>query len=95
MLFVVALSTPYQASAEQRKKDAEAKKAAEEAKKKELAELFKPIQQQQKVPFGTVAYIFLALGTASYWGVSMNRCRPEDDCLCFLQIGILRKGQQV
>ncbi|KAI9008526.1 hypothetical protein DFJ74DRAFT_687765 [Hyaloraphidium curvatum] len=41
-----------QQTAEQKKKDADAKRAAEEAKKKELAELFKPVQQQQKVPFG-------------------------------------------
>ncbi|KAI8834924.1 hypothetical protein BJ741DRAFT_608649 [Chytriomyces cf. hyalinus JEL632] len=38
--------------AEDRKVSAAQKKAAEEAKKAELAELFKPVQQMQKVPFG-------------------------------------------
>eukprot|EP00842_Homolaphlyctis_polyrhiza_P004271 jgi/Hompol1/4845/HPOL_004002-RA len=38
--------------AEQRKKEQEAKKRSEEQRKAELAELFKPIVQQQKVPFG-------------------------------------------
>jgi hypothetical protein len=41
-----------QDEAAKRNQDAAAKKAAEEQRKKELAELFKPIQQQQKVPFG-------------------------------------------
>jgi len=35
-----------------RKKQIADRKAAEEAKKRELAELFKPVAQQQKVPFG-------------------------------------------
>ncbi|RUS22100.1 hypothetical protein BC937DRAFT_90431 [Endogone sp. FLAS-F59071] len=38
---------------EKAKQDLEAKKAAEQKKKEELAELFKPIQSAQKIPFGT------------------------------------------
>ena len=38
--------------AEQRKKEQDDKKKAEEQRKAELAELFKPIITQQKVPFG-------------------------------------------
>lgn len=38
---------------EKAKQDLEAKKAAEQKKKEELAELFKPIQAAQKIPFGT------------------------------------------
>ncbi|KAJ1336991.1 hypothetical protein BSLG_006751 [Batrachochytrium salamandrivorans] len=39
-------------AAEIRKKEAEAKKKADEQKKAEIAELFKPIVVQQKIPFG-------------------------------------------
>jgi hypothetical protein len=39
-------------AAEKRKTELAAKKKAEEQKKLELAELFKPVVQQQKVPFG-------------------------------------------
>jgi hypothetical protein len=42
-----------QKEAEDRKKAQEEKKKAEEARKNELAELFKPVQTPQKVPFGT------------------------------------------
>lgn len=43
----------WQKEAEDRKKAQEDKKKAEEARKNELAELFKPVQAPQKVPFGT------------------------------------------
>jgi hypothetical protein len=42
-----------QKEAEDRKKAQEDKKKADEARKNELAELFKPVQTPQKVPFGT------------------------------------------
>jgi hypothetical protein len=42
-----------QKEAEDRKKAQDDKKKAEEARKLELAELFKPVQAPQKVPFGT------------------------------------------
>ncbi|KAI8618844.1 hypothetical protein BC830DRAFT_1061015 [Chytriomyces sp. MP71] len=53
--------------AEDRKISIAQKKAAEEAKKAELAELFKPVQQLQKVPFGvdpkTIVCNFFKAGT--------------------------------
>jgi hypothetical protein len=52
-----------QKEAEDRKKAQEDKKKAEEARKNELADLFKPVQTAQKIPFGTdpktVLYVHL------------------------------------
>ncbi|KAJ3414346.1 hypothetical protein HDV05_006714 [Chytridiales sp. JEL 0842] len=75
--------------AEDRKAAQAAKKAAEEAKKAELAELFKPVQQAQKVPFGvdpkTILCNFFKAGT----------CMKGAKCKFSHDVNIERKAAKI
>ncbi|RIB01506.1 hypothetical protein C2G38_1992815 [Gigaspora rosea] len=65
------------------------KKAAEQKKKEELAELFKPVQTQQKVPFGvdpkTILCQFFKAG----------QCQKGDKCKFSHDINVERKVQKI
>lgn len=76
-------------TAEQQKKTLADKKKLEEQKKAELAELFKPVQAQQKVPFGvnpkTVLCAFFKSG----------QCQKGIRCKFSHDLGIERKGEKI
>ncbi|CAG8771068.1 20160_t:CDS:2, partial [Gigaspora margarita] len=65
------------------------KKAAEQKKKEELAELFKPVQTQQKVPFGvdpkTILCQFFKAG----------QCQKGDKCKFSHDLNVERKVQKI
>ncbi|KAJ3329987.1 hypothetical protein HDU76_006715 [Blyttiomyces sp. JEL0837] len=75
--------------AEDRKNAIASKKAAEEAKKAELAELFKPVQGQQKVPFGvdpkTIVCNYFKAGT----------CQKGSKCKFSHDLNVERKGAKI
>ncbi|KAJ3161590.1 hypothetical protein HK101_000792 [Irineochytrium annulatum] len=75
--------------AEDRKSAIASKKAEEEKRKAELAELFKPVAQAQKVPFGvdpkTIVCNFFKAGTCQ----KGNKCKFSHD------MGVERKGTKI
>ncbi|KAJ3043080.1 hypothetical protein HK097_001823, partial [Rhizophlyctis rosea] len=75
--------------AEDRKKTIEDKKKAEEQKKAELAELFKPVQQQQKVPFGVDPKTILC----SFFKV--GQCQKGAKCKFSHDANVERKAAKV
>lgn len=76
-------------AAEKRKAEQAAKKKAEEQKKQELADLFKPVIQQQKVPFGvdpkTILCSFFKAGSCQ----KGNKCKFSHD------INVERKAEKI
>ncbi len=62
------------------------KKAAEQRKKEELSELFKPVQQVQKVPFGTDPKTVLCLF------FKQGNCQKGDKCKFSHDINVDRKS---
>ena len=76
-------------AAEKRKATLAAKKKAEEDKKMELAELFKPVIQQQKVPFGvdpkTILCSFFKAGS----------CTKGSKCKFSHDLNIERKAEKI
>lgn len=74
---------------EQRKKDLERKKEAELARKAELAELFKVVQVQQKVPFGTDPKTVLCVNFKN------GHCAKGDKCRFSHDLNIGRKRDKI
>ena len=76
-------------AAEKRKAEQAAKKKAEEQKKQELAELFKPVVQQQKVPYGvdpkTILCSFFKAGT----------CQKGTKCKFSHDLNVERKVEKI
>jgi len=81
------------ALAKEKEKELRAKAQAEEEKrKKQEAELFKPVQVAQKVPFGVGAYgLRVRLESATESSAS----RSEDGAMRVLQSWPVRQGKQV
>lgn len=84
-IFQLSVSTNKQVEKEREKQAIIDRKRAEQAKKEELVDLFKPIQVQQKVPFGvnpkTILCAFHKAGT----------CTKGDKCKFSHDINIERK----
>ena len=81
------------ALAKEKEKDLRAKaKAEEEKRKKEEAELFKPVQVAQKVPFGVGAYELCLC----VWSVQLTRLRSDPKMvLCaYYKAGHCDKGNK-
>ena len=81
---------------EQQKIEKAKEKEREQKSKAELAELFKPVQVSQKVPFGIFSllssYKGLIIAKADLWGERV-RDGPEIDLVRVLQAGHVYKGR--
>jgi len=79
--------------AKEKEKDLRAmEKAKEEKRKKEEADLFKPVQVAQKVPFGVGVYSFRVILQSAPDEIAS---RSEDGAMRVLQGWSLRQGEQM